>query len=321
MPILDEAGVIRAILANNLARPDVALGPGDDAAILAPDPGRMVACAMDTLNEGVHFPAGLDPAAIGHRALAVNLSDLAAMGAEPAWATLSLSIAEPRADWVAEFARGLQELARRFGVALVGGDTVTGPLSIAVHLSGFVEPGTQLTRSGARPGDRVYVTGCPGAAAYGLSLWNRGAAYDRAFGRFAWPEPRVEEGAALRGLATACIDISDGLATDLARLASASSVRISIDLDALPVDEAVANAVGIGQARELALTGGDDYELCFTVPPGHEESLEERAAGWPCGLTRIGTVVAGTGLEFVTGGRPIVPDLRGSWSHFGEAAQ
>jgi thiamine-monophosphate kinase len=320
LPALDEAGVIRAIVSGQAPRDDVALGPGDDAAVLVPRPGKMLVCAMDTINEGVHFPAGFDPAAIGHRALAVNLSDLAAMGAEPAWAALSLSIADPQASWVQRFARGLRELAGRYGVVLVGGDTVSGPLSVSVHLSGFVEPGRYLTREGAVPGDRVYVTGHPGQAAYGLARWNAGDPDDPAVARFAWPEPRVQEGRGLAGIATACIDVSDGLATDLARVAASSGVRIRVEMEALPLDDSLAAGLGEGDARTLALTGGDDYELCFTVPADREPRLKEVCAGWACRPTRIGTVAAGVGLEFVLDGRPVTPDLGSAWSHFGEAA-
>lgn len=320
MPALDEAGVIRTIVSGHAPRDDVALGPGDDAAVLLPRPGKMLVCAMDTLNEGVHFPVGFDPAAIGHRALAVNLSDLAAMGAEPAWAALSLSIADPQASWVERFAHGLRELAGRHGVVLVGGDTVSGPLSVSVHLSGFAEPGRFLTRDGAGPGDRVYVTGNPGQAAYGLARWRAGDPDDPAVERFAWPEPRVREGRDLVGIATACIDVSDGLATDLARVAASSEVCIRVEMEALPLDDLLAAGLGQDGARILALTGGDDYELCFTVPADREPALGRVSGGWPCRPTRIGTVAAGSGLEFTQDGRPVAPDLGSAWSHFGEAA-
>jgi thiamine-monophosphate kinase len=274
--------------------------------------------AMDTINEGVHFPAGIDPAAIGHRALAVNLSDLAAMGAEPAWASLSLSITDPQADWVGAFSRGLQSLAARHGVALVGGDTVGGPPSVSLHLAGFVEAGMHLTRAGARPGDRVYATGCLGEAAFGLRRWRAGDRDDPAVERFLWPEPRVAEGRDLVGLATACIDVSDGLAMDLGRIADASGVHIVIDLDAVPVGGLMAGRMPDEDARLLALTGGDDYELCFTVPDHGEAALLEVAAEWPCRPTRIGRVTKGAGVSFLLAGRAVSPDLRDAWSHFGD---
>jgi thiamine-monophosphate kinase len=315
---LSEEGVIRAIVRGGVARPDIALGPGDDGAVLAPDPGRAMVFAMDTINEGVHFPAGIDPAAIGHRALAVNLSDLAAMGAEPAWASLSLSITEPQADWVEAFSRGLQSLAARHGVALVGGDTVAGPPSVSLHLAGFVEAGMHLTRAGARPGDRVYVTGCLGEAALGLRRWSAGDKGDAAVERFLWPEPRVTEGRDLVGIATACIDVSDGLATDLGRIAQASGVHVVVDLDALPLGESMSGRVPDEAARRLALSGGDDYELCFTVPEHGEATLLEVAAQWSCRVTRIGQVTKGAGLSFRLAGRNVSPDLTDAWSHFGD---
>ena len=318
MSTLSEEGVIRAIVRGGVARPDIALGPGDDGAVLAPDPGRAMVFAMDTINEGVHFPAGIDPAAIGHRALAVNLSDLAAMGAEPAWASLSLSIKDPQSEWVEAFSRGLQALASRHGVALVGGDTVAGPPSVSVHLAGFIEAGMHLTRTGARPGDRIYVPGCLGEAAFGLRRWHPGGEGDPAVARFLWPEPRVTEGRDLIGIATACIDVSDGLARDLRRIADASGVCIVVELDTVPVGESMAGQVADETARRFALTGGDDYELCFTVPDRNEAALLEVAAHWSCPLTRIGRVTKGDGLSFRLDGRTVSPDLRDAWSHFGD---
>ena len=318
MSALSEEEVIRMIVWGGVERPDVGLGPGDDGAVVTPDPERHLVFAMDTINEGVHFPEGLDPAAIGHRVLAVNLSDLAAMGAEPAWASLSLSITEPSEDWVGAFARGLRGLAGTHGVALVGGDTVAGPLSVCLHLAGFIDSGMQLTRSGARPGDLVYVTGSPGEAAFGLACWRSGETDGPAARRFAWPEPRVAEGRGLVGLASACIDVSDGLAIDLARMADASGVRLIVDLETLPVGASLAGRLEEEAALGLILTGGDDYELCFAVPGGLEASMLERAADWPAPVTRIGRVADGAGIEFRRDGRLVRPDLGEAWSHFGE---
>lgn len=164
------------------------------------------------------------------------------------------------------------------------------------------------------------MTGYPGQAAYGLARWIAGDRDDPAVERFAWPEPRVREGQDLVGIATACIDVSDGLATDLARVAESSGTCIRVEMEALPLDESLAARLGEGDARTLALTGGDDYELCFTVPADREPELAEVSAGWPCSATRIGTVTAGSGLEFTLDGMPVAPDLGSAWSHFGEAS-
>jgi len=313
---LSEAEVIEAIRAVSPARPDVICGIGDDGAILRPPADRYLVSVLDTLNEGVHFPVGTEPAAVGHRALAVNLSDLAAMGAEPAWAELSISLPEADADWVRGFANGLGTLAERWSVAIVGGDTVRGSLSIAVHLTGFVEPGRILMRDGARPGDLVFVTGSPGEAMAGLGLLESGAPPSRLTRRFLWPEPRVDEGRVLAGLATAAIDLSDGLATDAARVASASGVRIVIEADRLPLARELTEVFGAERSLDTVIAGGDDYELFFTLPAGREEELVSAAKTWDCALTRIGRVEDGGGLAFERDGRSFVPDLARSWRHF-----
>jgi thiamine-monophosphate kinase len=229
-------------------RPDVLLGVGDDAALLVPPPAEVLALCVDTLVEGVHFPTGLDAADIGWRALAVNLSDLAAMGAKPAWATLALTLPrldEAMEDWLEAFALGFDALARQHGVALVGGDTTRGPLTISVTAAGFVPAGQSLQRSGARVGDLVYVTGWPGDAAAGLELLQGkrqcASRADRSIleSRFRRPEPRVAVGQKLRGLAPACIDVSDGLAQDLGRLAAASGVGARLRVNELPRSRAL----------------------------------------------------------------------------------
>lgn len=316
---MGEAEII-ALLAARAGgrREDVVLGIGDDAALLRPPPDRLLTCAMDTLNEGVHFPQDMPARWVGHRVLAVNLSDLAAMGAEPAWATLSLSLPRPDADWLEEFAAGLARACMRFGVALVGGDTVRGPLSVSVHLTGFVEPGMALTRGGAAPGDGIYVTGTPGEAAAGLALWAGGRDRDGALcRRFLDPEPRVAAGRSLRGVASAAIDLSDGLAVDLARMMAASGTGADLESRRLPVSPAAGRAVGDERARRWLLFGGDDYELCFTAPETAADRLAGVAAGWDCGLTRIGRVVAGAGVRL--DGAALTPGAE-AWSHFRETA-
>ncbi|MGI9263462.1 MAG: thiamine-phosphate kinase [Gammaproteobacteria bacterium] len=303
----------RFFAASTLHRDDVVLGIGDDAAVLAPPPGHQIVSAVDTINEGVHFPAGLPARSIGHRAMAVNLSDLAAMGAEPAWALLSLSIPQADEKWLNEFADGFLGLATGFGVSLVGGDTVRGPLSVSVGVQGFVESGSQLTRAGARPGDAIFLTGKTGEAAAGLELV-RGSRTGPLVDRFLDPVPRVEIGRDLVGVATSAIDVSDGLAVDLARLAKASGVAAHLDLDRLPLSEDVDQLFGPERCRELALAGGDDYELCFTVPPSRKEAVRGIEQRRTVPMTCIGEVRTGCGLLLEGKGASAgVPD---AWHHF-----
>ena len=317
MAPLSEADIIRCLSAGYPERADVSLGVGDDGAVLVPPPGRDLVSVLDTINEGVHFPAGTPPAAIGHRALAVNLSDLAAMGAEPAWASLSLSLPDGEPGWVQAFADSFRQLAGNYGVILVGGDTVRGPLSVTVHLAGFVESGRRLTRSGARSGDLVVVSGVPGRAAAGLRLIQQGGTGEEGLREaFLWPSPRVRLGQALIGIATAAIDVSDGLLTDVARVLEASGVGAVIDLDQLPLsDEAVA-ALGIKDALSLVLNGGDDYELCFTLAEDGRGELSALAEHGGCPLHVIGHIQEGVGVSFRRDGKPVTAPETGSWSHF-----
>jgi len=291
------------------SRPDVRLGIGDDAALLECPADKLLVAALDTIVEGVHFPQGSPPASIGHRALAVNLSDLAAMGAEPAWALLALTMPSAEEAWLAEFARGLGGLARAFGVALVGGDTTSGPLSVTVQALGLIEKSSgALGRSGGAAGDVLYVSGNPGDAAAGLALEQRrleGAAPDAARmlrERFLYPVPRVELGRQLRGHASACIDVSDGLAADAGKLAHSSGCGVELEYACLPVSEALRAAVGDGEARELALTGGDDYELCFAVPQARTAQLERELPPAQWHYARIGRLRRESGVVLLRDG-------------------
>ncbi|ROR34969.1 thiamine-phosphate kinase [Inmirania thermothiophila] len=311
-----EFDLIERFFRRGPARADVALGVGDDAALLRPPPGCELVAATDTLVEGVHFPAGTDPAAVGHKALAVNLSDLAAMGAEPRWALLALTLPAADEDWLAAFAAGLEALAREAGVALVGGDTTRGPLAATVTVLGSVPAGQALRRCGARPGDDVWVSGTLGDAALGLAaatgrleLPAAVAAALRA--RLDRPRPRLALGRRLRGLARACIDVSDGLVADLGHVCRASGVGARIERAALPLSPAAQAALAAGGDPAAPLVGGDDYELLFTAPPW--------AAAAVAGLgevARIGTVEAGAGVRIV---EPDGSERRleaGGWDHF-----
>jgi thiamine-monophosphate kinase len=294
-------------------RSDVAIGIGDDAALLNMPPGMQLVAKTDTLVSGVHFLEHFPAESIGHRALAVNLSDMAAMGASPAWALLALTL--PRADavWLQSFADGFGALARKHNIALVGGDTTSGPLCITVQVLGYAPYPPVMLRSGGKPGDVVFASGTLGDAGAGLELEQgktpnatpAAAYYLRQ--RFLFPTPRVELGQKLRDHASACIDVSDGLLGDAGKLAQASGCGAVINFKQLPISPHLASTNSDKRARELALTGGDDYELCFTVPVDNVARMtrELPPAQWgyrPIGVLRPepGTVVMsnGTVMDF-----------------------
>jgi thiamine-monophosphate kinase len=302
-------------------RSDVVVGVGDDGAVLQCPPGVELVAAIDTLVAGVHFPPDSPPASIGHRVLAVNLSDLAAMGARPAWALLALTL--PRADvsWLEDFTAGFASLAREHGVALVGGDTTSGPLTVTVQVLGHVARSTALLRSGGRPGDRVFVSGTPGDAAAGLaieqsklSVPGESGAYLR--NRFLYPEPRIALGDRLRDHASACIDVSDGLLGDAGKLARASGCGVEIHFSDVPVSDALMQAVGAQRARELALTGGDDYELCFTVPASEVDRLRHNLPPERWGYCCIGSLREAPGSVVEKDGG-VIEFSHPGYEHFG----
>jgi thiamine-monophosphate kinase len=301
-------------------RSDVQLGVGDDAALLQSPPGAQLVAAMDTLVEGVHFPPGSPPASIGHRVLAVNLSDLAAMGARPAWALLALTV--PRIDerWMEEFTAGFGALARAHDVALVGGDTTSGPLSVTIQIMGHVAKSTALLRSRGRPGDLVFVSGTPGDAAAGLAIEQSKLTSSTDPGgylrkRFLYPSPRLALGDCLRSYATACIDVSDGLLGDAGKLAHASGCGVEIVFRDVPVSEELVSAVGDQRARELALTGGDDYELCFTVSPSEVERLRHNLPPERWGYSCIGTLREDFGAVVTADGN-VIEFSHSGYDHF-----
>ena len=300
------------------------LGVGDDAAILAPTPGCEVAVSVDMLVEGRHFFADADPEALGHKTLAVNLSDLAAMGARPRWALLAGALPSADERWLAAFARGFFALADRYAVDLVGGDTTRGPRNLCVTVLGEVPAGAALRRDGARAGDSIWVSGGLGDAALALAHHQHRlsldaaefAACERALTR---PEPRAALGMALRGIATAAIDLSDGLVGDLGHLLAASRVGAAIDLDALPRSAALDRQLrGAGRDVALAclLAGGDDYELCFTAPIAREGEVAALAGRVGLALTRIGAIVPGAGLEVRDASGLALDPLPRAFDHF-----
>jgi len=312
-----EFDLIARIRARAGTRDDVVLGIGDDAALLAPPPGRQLVVTADTLNDGVHFPHGTSPADLGWKALAVNLSDLASMGAEPAWCTLSLSLPQSDAAWIDGFLDGFLALAREHGIVLVGGDTTRGPLSVSVTAMGFVDAGRALRRDGARVGDDVWVTGTLGDAAGALALLERDPVGVLRL-RLDRPTPRVRAGLELLGLANACVDVSDGLLADLGHIASRSGVAAQVDVGALPASEALRAAFDDATRLAMQAGGGDDYELCFTAPLEARARIDALSSQLGLRITRIGRIMAGEGVHPVDAdGQPWSPPRRG-YDHFAE---
>ncbi|MBS1235967.1 MAG: thiamine-monophosphate kinase [Proteobacteria bacterium] len=286
-----------------VARPDVALGIGDDAAVLDVPPGQQLVVSTDMLVAGVHFPENTDAVSIGHKSLAVNLSDLAAMGATPAWYTLNLSLPQADPGWLEGFCQGMFALALKHDAALVGGDTTRGPLTIGIQIMGLVPHGQALKRAGARPGDRIYVTGLLGEAALGLRVTQGQLKLPDEYlanvlTQLNRPLPRVPAGLGLRGLASACIDISDGLAADLGHILAASNVGARIHLKRLPLSPAY-DAAFAQVGWQAALAGGDDYELCFTIPAAQETAFRIASAQFGVACSYIGDIEAEAGLRIV----------------------
>ncbi len=281
----------------------VRVGIGDDAALLAVPAGMQLAVTADTLNAGVHFPDTTAPADIGWKALAVNLSDLAAMGARPAWCTLALSAPALDAAWLDGFLDGFSALAGEHGIALVGGDTTRGPLSISITAMGWLPPDAALRRDGARVDDDVWVTGTLGDAAAALARWLAGGeagltAVPALRARLDRPTPRVAAGHALLRLANAAADVSDGLLADLGHICERSGVGAEVQVDGLPMSPALsAVTAGVEDRRRWQATGGDDYELCFTAAPYRREAIAEALAQAGTTATRIGRIVAGHGVR------------------------
>jgi len=296
----------------------VVQGIGDDCALLALNAGEQLAISTDTLVVGVHFPEFCDPFLLGQRALAVSTSDLAAMGAAPVGFTLALTLPQADADWLQGFAAGLNEMAQACSMRLIGGDTTRGPLTLTLTVFGRLPAGQALTRAGAQVGDLLCVGGALGdaAAALPLVLGQRTAAAQIAeplLARYWSPQPQLALGQALRGKATAALDISDGLLADCGHIAVASNVALHIERDRLPVSAAVSALLDRDSAWQCAASGGDDYVLAFTLPPEHLTPLQQD--GWP--VTVIGRVESGKGVHFLdSSGHSLAPSSRG-FLHFG----
>ena len=296
------------------------LGAGDDCALLAPAPGMQLCVSSDMLVEGRHFLSTVAPARLGHKALAVNLSDLAACGAEPM--AFMLALALPRADesFLEGFADGLYRLAQRHGIELVGGDTTAGPLNICITVFGQTAAGTALLRSGATPGDELWVSGTLGDARAALEVF-RGtltvdaASFEHFRGAMEQPEPRVGLGMRLRGIASSAVDISDGLLGDLRHILRRSGVGARLDADALPASAALA-ALPLAQRREFQLCGGDDYELLFSAHPAQHDAVHAAARDAGVAVTRIGRIEPGAALTVTDADGRVLQVANGGFDHF-----
>jgi thiamine-monophosphate kinase len=310
------------LIARHFTRPvrRAALGVGDDCALLQPGAGMQLAVSCDMLVEGRHFLSSVPPERLGHKALAVNLSDLAACGAEPAAFTLALAL--PRADdaFLAGFAQGMYALADAHGIELVGGDTTAGPLNICITVFGQVPAGQALLRSGARPGDDLWVSGTLGDARLALEVFRGsvvlpGEQFEAVRRAMELPQPRVALGLALRGVASSAIDLSDGLVGDLGHVMERSGVGVVLHVDTLPRG-AVLAALPLALQRQCVLAGGDDYELLFTAPPARRDAVLAAAGRAGVAVTRCGEIVAGSGLRLLDAAGQALPASWPGFDHF-----
>ena len=282
----------------SIRRADVGIGIGDDAAVTTVPAGMQLVTAVDTLVNDVHFPADTSAFSVGHKSLAVNLSDLAAMGAEPAWATLALTMPEADESWIEEFANGFFQLAEKYNVQLIGGDTTQGPLTVTVQVMGLIPEGKTITRGGAKPGDIVYVSGTLGDAAAALYMRNNPLQVSPVDmqdlkDKLNLPEPRVELGMKLRDVATSAIDVSDGLVADLGHVLDASGAGVSLRQQQLPLSSPVSSLidrVGEDKVLQWVLQGGDDYELCFTAAEERRQDVLTIADEISVLVTEIGVI-------------------------------
>ena len=304
-------------------RKDVILGVGDDAALTKVPEDNLLVVATDTMVEGVHFFKDAPAKSIGHKCLAVNLSDFAAMGAEPAWASIAITLPDSDETWVKEFTDGLYEIAEYYNVQIIGGDTTQGPLTISVSIKGFIREDKALLRSGAKTGDWIYVTGQLGDAA--LTVANKLGKIDidpnfaaLSERKFNYPTARIAAGHVLRHAATSAIDISDGLIQDLAHITRASDVSAEVWIDKLPISPSVTSMLPEQQAIELALVGGEDYELLFTVPEEKKAYLEQNATAMGVEFCCIGQIKGnGTGTVLLKDGEPYDMPIKQGFQHFG----
>ena len=303
--------------------PSASLGVGDDAALLQVSPGMELAVSVDMLVEGRHFSPQDGPGTVGHKSLAVNLSDMAAMGAQPRWATLALALPAADEKWLRGFAGGFFGLAGKFGVELIGGDTTRGPLNICIQIMGEVRAGQALRRDGAKAGDEIWVSGTLGTAALALAFRQGRVELDQmeaaaCLPALYVPQPRVALGLALRGIASAAIDVSDGLLADLGHILEQSGVGAEILFETLPVHEVVRRHIDLEAVKTCVLAGGDDYELCFTASPAHHAKLLARSQKLALPLSCVGRIGGETGLTVLDGKGDPVPVGAKGFDHFAQ---
>ena len=301
-------------------RKDVLLGIGDDCAVIANTENQNIVVTTDTLVAGVHFPLNTPARAIGHKAVAVNLSDIAAMGAKPSWLSLAITLPEVSNEWLTEFCRGIFDLCEYYNVELIGGDTTQGPLSITITAQGLTPEGKYLSRAGAKAGDWLYVTGEIGDAALALQHINEEVSLESAFiepikNKLDYPKPRVLAGQTLREYASSAIDISDGLIADLGHICQASNVGANIVLDAIPLSSIMRESLPLKDAINLALTGGDDYELLFTVSEDNKVAMETSLSHAGTPVTCIGQINASQNISTTLNNKP-VPINNAGFEHF-----
>ena len=309
---MNEFDLIRDYFTWPIKDSSVTLAVGDDAALFSLDHGYELVTTTDTLVEGVHFSATTSAKDIAHKSLVVNLSDIAAMGAKAKYFTLALSIPKIDKFWLQDFSDSLKHLSEQYEVSLVGGDTTRGPLNITITMIGMVERSKALTRSGARPGDGIYVSGTIGDA--GFCFWklsNDLVPSSQELKRLNCPTPRVDLGLVLTGLASACIDLSDGLEQDLSHILKASSVGAVIEVKKIPINEALLGHINDTNDWTIPLCGGDDYELCFTIPEDNEEALKKLSKSYNVKITKIGVINESLGLKIKGFDGP-----RNSYQHF-----
>lgn len=306
------------------SRSDVEEGIGDDCALLNIPEKQTLAISTDTLVSQVHFLPDIHPADLSYKALAVNLSDLAAMGANPAWLTLAMTLPKIDESWLEAFSKSLFELLNYHNMQLIGGDTTRGPLSLTLGIYGLVPLGSAIKRSGAKPGDWIFVTGTLGDSAAGLSLLKRlhhlkdSVVHEMLIKRHLRPMPRILQGQALRDLATSAIDISDGLISDIGHILTASCVGAHLNLEALPLSSALRNNFNPQQTLTWALSGGEDYELCFTIPKVHISALNVALGHLGVSYTCIGHITPETeGLTLFKNSKPVSFNHKG-FNHFHE---
>jgi len=309
---MNEFGLIRDYFTWPINDSSVVIGVGDDASLLSLERGYQLVTTTDTLIEGVHFNTNTPAKDIAHKSLAVNLSDIAAMGAKPKYFTLAISLPKLDQSWLKEFSNSLRQLSERYDVSLIGGDTNRGPLNINITMFGIVKNSKVLTRSGAQPGDGVYISGTIGDA--GFCFWklsNSLMPSNQELKKLNCPIPRVELGLKLQSLASACIDVSDGLEQDLSQILKASSVGAVIDVEKIPISEALHVHIKDTNDWSIPLCGGDDYELCFTIPEGNEDALKKISESCNVNITKIGVALKSLGLNIEGFDGP-----RSSYQHF-----